>query len=178
MGRSYNCLVMGHLVAKLGVCILFNPSLDVTIIQCLPSTNGRFVIAEVNTFDKIIVCIYGPNLDSADFFQELLQILCNNSSDSIIMGGDFNFVLNLNLDKQGGNLRTNFNARSKCLEIMSTLDLIDIWRDKNPFQKIFTWRSNISPDICCRLDIFLISRKLGSLVTRCFFLPVCSLIIL
>ncbi|KAJ8041715.1 hypothetical protein HOLleu_12607 [Holothuria leucospilota] len=57
------------------------------------------------------------------------------------------------------------------IELMETLDLADIWRERNPFQKHFTWSSNVSPDIHCRLDFFLIFRNLVSQVTRNFFSP-------
>ncbi|KAJ8019199.1 hypothetical protein HOLleu_42371 [Holothuria leucospilota] len=68
------------------------------------------------------------------------------------LGGDLNFVFNLDLDKKGGNRRTNFKAREKCLDLMGAYDLVDVWRDKNRCVKNFTWSSNIIPGIHCRLD--------------------------
>ncbi|KAJ8047235.1 hypothetical protein HOLleu_06188 [Holothuria leucospilota] len=86
--------------------------------------------------------------------------------DNMICGGDFNFVFNLDLDKEGGARRTNFNARKDCFTLMEKYDLIDIWRDRNPF----TWHSNIS-EIHCRLDSFIVSRHLSFKVKDAFFQP-------
>ncbi|KAJ8039624.1 hypothetical protein HOLleu_13675 [Holothuria leucospilota] len=121
-----------------GVCILFNPLLDVNIIRWYASLDGRFIVVEVTISGRnfVIVSLYGPNVDDEDFFHKLLLKLNDYPIDSLIIGGDFNFVFNLQLDKQGGLLRTNFNARSKCLELISTFDLIDIWRERNPHKKI------------------------------------------
>ena len=40
--------------------------------------------------------------------------------------------------------------------MQDNLDLGNIWRDLNPTTKRYTWRRR-EPDICCRLDFFLIS---------------------
>ncbi|KAJ8031221.1 hypothetical protein HOLleu_27880 [Holothuria leucospilota] len=85
--------------------------------------------------------------------------------DNIIMCGDLNFVFNLACDKIGENPRTNFRARNECLTLMTTYNLVDIWRDRNPMSKSYTWSSNITPGIHCRLDFFLISRHLSQAVT-------------
>ncbi|KAJ8018451.1 hypothetical protein HOLleu_43552 [Holothuria leucospilota] len=88
-----------------------------------------------------------------------------------INAGDFNFVFNLELDKTGGNPRTNFKARETCLDLMATYDLIDIWREKNPCVKNFTWSSNVTPGIHCRLDYFLVSRYVSHAVNETIFSP-------
>ncbi|KAJ8019198.1 hypothetical protein HOLleu_42370 [Holothuria leucospilota] len=87
------------------------------------------------------------------------------------MAGDFNFVFNLKLDKVGGQLRTNFKARDKCLSLMTVHNLIDIWREKNPFSKRFTWSSNITPGIHCRLDFYLVFRSIEHSATDISFSP-------
>ena len=79
-----------------------------------------------------------------------------------------NYVFNLDLDKVGGRRSTNFKARGACLSLMSTFDLKDIWREKNPLTKNFTWSSNVTPGIHCRLDYFLVSRHLNSNVSQVF----------
>ncbi|KAJ8026448.1 hypothetical protein HOLleu_31267 [Holothuria leucospilota] len=86
---------------------------------------------------------------------------CNN-----IMCGDFNFVFDLNLDTIGGQQRTNFRARSDCLRLMATYNLVDIWRERHPMTKSFTWSSNILLGLHCRLDFFLISHHLSHVVNN------------
>jgi hypothetical protein len=53
---------------------------------------------------------------------------------------------------------------------MNELDLIDIFRLKNPDKKRYTWRQP-KPKICCRLDYFLISSNLMDFVTKVEILP-------
>ena len=93
------------------------------------------------------------------------------TGDTIVVAGDLNLVFNLDLDKKGGNRRTNFKAREKCLELMGACDLFDVWRDRNPCVKNFTWSSNVTPGIHCRLDYFLLSRYLQPFVTNIEFAP-------
>ncbi|KAJ8047357.1 hypothetical protein HOLleu_06338 [Holothuria leucospilota] len=54
---------------------------------------------------------------------------------------------------------------------MFSHDLVDIWRERNPFDKNFTWSSNVTPGIHCRLDYFLISRHASPAVTDNVFSP-------
>ena len=120
-----------------GVCILLKPSLSFTISNVFTCNNGRVIILNIliNSNMYAIVCLYGPNRDDPAFFDFIHSKLLNYAYDYLIIGGDFNFVLNLDYDKIGGNRRTNFNARNKCLDLMSAFDLIDIWRDRNPYKK-------------------------------------------
>ena len=156
-----------------GVCVLFNPSLDVSIISVKVDTRGRFIIADVGIYGKVytLVNIYAPNLDCPSFFVSLTEDINSFTRDEVIMGGDFNFVLNINLDKKGGIPRTNFNAREQCLALINLFDLTDIWRERNPHRADFTWSSNITPGIHCRLDFFLISRHLTNLTSNCSSSP-------
>ena len=69
---------------------------------------------------------------------------------TIILGGDFNVTMDLNLDCSGGNpaLKDSVN----CMEdVLMNYDLVDIWRIRNPDRKQFTWRQK-SPIILRRLD--------------------------
>ena len=47
--------------------------------------------------------------------------------------------------------------------IQSKLELVDIWRIKNPQTKSYTW-SQKSPLVLCRLDFWLISNNLCDFV--------------
>ena len=54
--------------------------------------------------------------------------------------------------------------------LQEELDLVDIWRAKNPMEKSFTWSQN-SPRIFCRLDYWLISNTLHDLVKTTDIIP-------
>ena len=75
-----------------------------------------------------------------------------------IVGGDFNIILGHVLDGQGGNSKRKDSG--KIVEDMyAELDLVDIWRMRNPTVTRFTWRQK-KPIIQRRLDYWLVSDSL------------------
>ena len=91
------------------------------------------------------------------FFTSIFERLADFKCDEVIIGGDYNLVLDVEKDKKGGLAKTN----KKSLEVINSycedLDLIDVWRIQNPEQRRFTWRQK-NPEIQCRLDFFLVSQ--------------------
>ena len=88
------------------------------------------------------------------FSKKIYNHLLFFDGGKLILGGDFNLVLDVRRDKSGGNPVTHQNCFEKVKYIIDSLDLIDIWRVLNPDAKRFTWRRR-KPDIHCRLDFFL-----------------------
>lgn len=159
----------GHIIfshgtsSSKGVAILFNPKLHFSIVKVRNDQNGRYIILDlsIGATTLTVICCYGPNRDDPLFYNSISQVLHSFNCSSIIWGGDFNFVFNLSIDKQGGDPRTNFKARDECLLTMAEFNLIDAWRELNPLGKAFTWHSNIA-NIHCRLDFFsLVSPFVG-----------------
>ena len=158
-----------------GTAILIKPSLSYDVKDVILDDNGRFVILflSVLDFNLALINIYAPNLDNPSIIRVISNHISNNTSnwDFIIWGGDFNFVMNLDLDKKGGRQQTNFNVRSSIINAMQSFNLIDIWRERNPKLNSFTWHSNIDSSIHCRLDFFLISNSLKNLIIDCKISP-------
>ena len=72
-----------------------------------------------------------------------------------LLGGDFNGTIDSSLDCLGGSPAKKESVKileETCLD----LDLIDIWRVRNPKVKLFTWKQT-KPFIQRRLDFWLIS---------------------
>ena len=67
------------------------------------------------------------------------------------------------MTKEGGvkEPRKKVIEHIKCLQ--NELELVDIWRIKNPQTKSYTW-SQSAPQIFCRLDYWLISNNLQDFV--------------
>ena len=89
-----------------GTVILFNPSLDVEIIECKTSEKGLVIIlkARIDTAKFIFVInIYAPNdlAQRVKFFDGLKSRLVKYANESIVVGGDSNCALTPN-DKKGG----------------------------------------------------------------------------
>ena len=80
------------------------------------------------------------------------------------MGGDFNLVLNIDMDKIGRLARTHLKSQETVKDHAAQLDLVHAWRTINPDSPKYTWRRR-KPEILCRLDFFLISQCLMCSVT-------------
>ena len=138
---------------------------------------GRYIILKACIQDKdyVLINVYAPNKDKdqVNIFNNLLSILQNenlDSVDNIILGGDLNCPLDPLLDKKGG-ASTKRKSVIPCIDdFKSKLDLVDIWRSKNPDAKSFTW-SQKSPPVFCRLYYWLISNHLRDFVELSEIIP-------
>ena len=150
-----------------GVCILFNNNFQFEIMTQFADPNGRFIIVDVKMVNRImtLVNICAPNDDNPAFFKNLLSHLLSFNCDDIVLGGDFNLVLDVQKDKKGGNPVTHKNSLKEVQKIVNSLDLLDIWGVFNPDVKRFTWRRK-KPEIHCRLDFFLTSASFSPINTK------------
>ena len=89
-------------------------------------------------------------------------MLSSVDCDHVILGGDFNFIIDADKDCYGYSRENNVNARNKLISICNKYSLIDVWRHYYPGNKQFTW-SRSNPNQGARLDMFFISDHLSSL---------------
>ena len=117
---------------------------------------GRYIICDLMANRKLVtlVNVYAPNEDDPNFFKILAEHIEDFQKDEIVIGGDFNLVLDVEKDKKGGLPKTNNNARKMVCEISEQFDLVDAWRLLNPGTYRYSWRRK-QPEIHCRLDFFL-----------------------
>lgn len=87
-----------------------------------------------------LVNIYGPNSDQPGFYENIRNMFLELDNEYFILCGDFNLVLNPDIDTHNYISINNPKAREKLLEIMDDLQLVDYYRVLNPGKKIFTWR--------------------------------------
>ena len=95
--------------------------------------------------------MYEPNkpYQGENFFQSLTNYLTN--ARNTIIGGDFNFVENLN-DRSGGSICNTHPVGSQALsKLIQNQNLQDTWRKMNPRKSRFT-HCQIQSDIHSRLD--------------------------
>lgn len=142
-----------------GTCILLHKSVPNTVHSVIPDSSGRYVILDIDINGvRITLCnVYGPNEDNPDFFINLIHNIESLPNDNRIIGGDFNLVLDLFMDKKGGRDITNQRSQTLVKNWMDESDLIDIWRFQHPDNKIYTWHRKNPSKIFCRLDFFIIS---------------------
>ena len=152
--------------AARGACILFKNSVAKSIHNTILDPNGRYVIIDMEIDDVrfTLANVYGPNEDNPEFYCKLIEIIETLPNDNRIIGGDFNFVLDIELDKKGGRDTTNSRAQSCVRAWMESTDLIDIWRLQHPEDRKYTWHRKNPANVFCRLDFFVISFGLADRV--------------
>ena len=150
-----------------GVAILFRKNLGFRIKSKFSDTQGRILGAHIilENRDILLVNVYAPNDDDPSFFDQLQDYIdqYDRALDKII-GGDFNLVLDINLDKQGGKLVTHKNSVTRLKQMMHEHMLIDIWRLLHPGDFEATWKRLKPEPIMERLDFILISEGIRNLV--------------
>jgi exonuclease III len=155
-----------------GVAILIKNNLDHDIISSHIDTDGRYIILEMFVDGKplIVANVYAPcsgkkeQLPFYDKFKRTLQDICIDNKP-IIIGGDYNILLNPVVDRNGGNAKTNSKVLEKVNDLINSMDLVDIWRVRNPNLRKYTWRQR-NPLIQSRLDFWLISDNLQDWVRK------------
>ncbi len=160
-----------------GVAILFKKHLDYEIINKHIDDDGRYIICDlkVRGTPVILVNIYAPcgkSKDQVPFYDKLYNILkdLNIADKYVVLGGDFNIILNHNLDRDGGSFHQKAKAYDAVCKILSHFNLIDIWRTQNPYLRKYTWRQR-TPIIQSRLDYWFISQNLQDFVGNCTINP-------
>ena len=84
-----------------------NELLNVIWTLCLEIQGIKFTIANIH--------VYAPNEDNVDLFKNVWELLENVENSYIIIGGDFNLVLDIKMDKQGGRPVTHEKCKSNMI---------------------------------------------------------------
>ena len=154
--------------ASAGVCILINRNFYCNVNKVLIDHKGRYVICELimENDTKLTICaIYAPNTDSPSFFEALSQNLMDFEQQKIIIG-DFNLVLNAEIDRYGSSYN-NKKAAKRLKDLMNEENLCDVWRVRNPDITRFSWFRDMQ---CSRIDYALISVGISSMCENITYL--------
>ena len=149
-----------------GVAILINNNFDFEIKRVIKDKGGNFIMIHIETINNrlLLVNVYGPNQDDPEFYIKLEQTVVDTEVENVIFSGDWNLVIDFDLDYDNYKHKNNEKAHNQILEMIESLSLNDIWRQRNPKQRRYTWRRAI-PFQQSRLDCFLISEVLSTFVT-------------
>ena len=169
---GYECLTNSFNSSSRGVAILFKSNFEYKLGRTKCDDNGNLLVIEIETsFYRItIVNIYGPNKDTPDFYKMVSESLEEFDNEFNIVCGDFNLVLDQELDTYNYKHRNNPQARNEILKIMNKFNLCDPWRINNPDSRRYTW-SKKAPLKKARLDFFLISEELLSCILKTSIVP-------
>lgn len=157
---------------KAGTAFLFNPKLQIKILEQKSDKLGRILRAtvEIENHKLQIANIYGPNpqnlQESENFFHSIDEFL-DPRTEPIIFG-DFNMVEDLLNDRKGGTPKKRHSYGQKSLgDLVESFELVDIWRHLNPDKNSFTWRTKDNR-IRSRLDRIYLPEQLISQIDNCY----------
>ena len=189
MSHSFYC--HGTSAAR-GVAILLNLKESFEIIQInnldtFSDPNGRLIGVCIKYKNKKIGLIncYAPNVNNSrhvrdDYLQFLTEVdqlldLMTGLCDNIIVGGDFNLILDLDLDAKGGNPYLYGDCVAYLNEMCERHDLLDLFRTKYPNEVMHTFApgGNNIRQVYRRLDYFWVS---SPLIKQCLELESVKLI--
>ena len=107
-----------------------------------------------------VINVYGPNsnYDRQNFMNELYNVSRKCTSNNIIIGGDFNILMNNDLDIIAG-AEHDPTAIQHFRNWVYRNDLIDCWRELHGDEKDYTWSRN-NPFCARRLDYIFINENL------------------
>ena len=138
--------------------ILLNNNFQHEVGRVVKDPNGNFLIMEITIKGKKITLanIYGPNEDRPQFYSMLRQKVEDLDNEMIIMCGDWNLIIDPEIDCENYKHVNNPKARAVVMEFLEDLEYMDAYRIINDDKKGFTWKK-LNPDKKqARLDFFLI----------------------
>lgn len=154
-----------------GTAILVRKSLDFEHTSDEKDNCGAYVVLKCKLKGQpyTLVSVYNHHADekTLDNLSRYLQAM---TTGLLVIGGDFNTVLNPFIDKKFNKCKKikNGNQRKLLLYVnkfMKSLQLVDIWRRKNPIKQDYTYYIRDSP--VSRLDYFLIPEECMWRVKSC-----------
>ena len=156
-----------------GVGILFKKGYNCNITNIIRDYEGRWLICEIeleNGKKVAIINIYAPNTDKPSFFDSLSQTIADTCEDRILVG-DFNLVLNTRIDRLNSKYN-NYRAAVALKSLMKDYHMCDIWRERNPTAKIYSWnRKTVKGPEAGRLDYILATRGIDALCENIMYVP-------
>ena len=136
---GFECYFSNFALNSRGVAILFNNNFEFKVQNVERDNNGNRLILTIEIEGKLftLINIYGPNKDDQEFYKQLL-LKINENENMVIMTGDFNLILNPDVDFVNYANLNNPKARNEVLNLMIETNLIDVWRELNLEKKQFT----------------------------------------
>lgn len=125
-----------------GVAILVHKKLPININHVEIDERGCYVLLHGVLYgEKVtILNVYAaPDLDPT-FFTKLTDLLFKYHCPYMIVGGDWNCVMNNILDKRPTITSAKQTPRQRALQQMvDEVDLVDVWRHMHPGEKDYTF---------------------------------------
>ena len=171
---GYETWVAGIESNSKGVAILFNSSFEYKLHDIIRDPNGSYLALDITILQKrtTLINVYGPSEgDNPAFIEKINTVINAFQNETVILGGDWNCLMNMNIDARNYTSTVNRpRTRKKIKDLMADNNLIDIFREMYPEKRAYSWRrfNTIKQG---RLDYFLISEELIGQVRKSFISP-------
>uniref|UniRef100_A0A3B1JFC8 Reverse transcriptase domain-containing protein n=1 Tax=Astyanax mexicanus TaxID=7994 RepID=A0A3B1JFC8_ASTMX len=149
-----------------GVSILIRKNIPFEHLLTKKDPNGRYLIVTGTILSRHVTFLnlYAPNFDDPSFFRSVFKLIPDMATTHLVIGGDFNCVLDPFMDKQSPPAGSPSNSTTVLNKLIQSLNIVDIWRLQNPTGKDFSFFSNVHKTHS-RIDYFLIDSKLATLAS-------------
>ena len=171
-GKAFHSFGSAH---SKGVSIFTKQSSCLNIIDVNEYVEGRGILLNITVDDTAlsIFNIYAPNdMKSRNIFFKEAKTWCSKKQiGALIVGGDFNEVINQKNDRISRQIQHGpLNKTTQLKHFISHLDLTDVWREINPDTCQYTWRTKDNRSRS-RLDMWLVENSQMTNITSCDIRP-------
>ena len=105
---------------SIGVGILINSNFAYTVKEYKNIIDGRMQSVKLSIHEKdyLFLNIYAPNspTNNVSFLTKIEEFIISNDSETVIVGGDFNIVIDTEYDKKHGNPTNNKKVGTKLIQ--------------------------------------------------------------
>ena len=161
-----------------GVMIFIKNNLEIKVSEKICDEDGRFLLLKCNIqgVNFLLINIYAPNKEHEhktflEYFNNQITSIDTKDYDYVIAAGDWNFTCE-DIDRKGGSY-TKWQQNIKVIqETAENINLVDIWRTRNPDESRYTWRGKVRHHLIqSRIDRIYISDALQYNVHKADILP-------
>ena len=119
-----------------------NNNFEYEVISCKKEKDGNFICLTVKTTSITfnILTLYGPNSDDPQFFTNVKSVVQENNPNYYVIRGDFNLVINKDIDYSNYLHINNPRATLEVLSMLEELDLINVYHSIHSETCRYTWR--------------------------------------
>ena len=125
-----------------GVAVFLKKGLNTDILDIKTSPDGNLLalLFEYEGRKILLRGVYGPNEDNPQFYQEnVFHFIDMWEPELSLFVGDYNVTINPVLDNRNYMHENNILAREALKNKINEFELVDIWRELNPQETLFSW---------------------------------------
>ena len=143
------------LTKKQNKCVIVGSRVD---------SSGCYVIIEfeINDTKIVLASLYAPNHNDPHFFTQLFADVMDFENPTMIVVGDFNLVMDVEIDHSTDSKFNPKNFYHKLCNIIEEHNLIDYWCILNPTQCVYSWYKRNPKYAGSRVDFVLVDPSITS----------------